>query len=88
MSKIQSVELQEFQANLHKYTTPPQQSIVVTSNGKAVGYFISAQESLSKDQLETLEKSHNKLTKMLEESGVTEEEIVTEFKTLRKEKQT
>jgi len=88
MSEIRSVEIQEFQANLQKYEGLPRQPVAITSNGQPVGYFIPAQKSLGKDQLETLKKSQHELTKMLEDSEVTEDEIVAEFSALRKKKHT
>jgi len=88
MSEIRSVEIQEFQANLQKYEGLPRQPVTITSNGQAVGYFIPAQKSLGKDQLEILKKSQHELTKMLEDSEVTEDEIVAEFSALRKKKHT
>jgi len=49
--------------------------------------FIPVQPSLEKDKIEALRKAQTQLATMLEESGVTEDEIVAEFNNLRKENQ-
>ena len=87
MSEIESVGIREFRANLHKYTVSQQQPIAITSNGRPIGYFIPVQSSLEKDQIEALRKAQTQLATMLEENGVTEDEIVAEFNNLRKNNQ-
>ncbi len=84
MSEIQSVGIREFRANLHKYTVGQQQPIAITSNGRPIGYFIPVQPSLEQDKIEALRKAQTQLATMLEESGVTEDEIVAEFNHLKK----
>jgi len=85
MSEIQSVGIREFQANLHQYTVYYQKPIAITFNGKPVGYFIPALPSPEKEQIEAIKNAQYQLVTMLEESGVTEDDIVAEFNTLGKE---
>lgn len=83
MGEIQSVGIREFRANLHKYTVDHQQPIAITSNGRPIGYFIPIQSSLEKDKIEVLKNAQNQLATMLEESGITEDDIVAEFNTFK-----
>ena len=85
MDNIESVGIREFRANLHKYTTASNTPIAVTSHGRPVGYYIPAQPSPQKEDFEALKIAVSKLSSILEESGVTEDEIIEEFDRLRKQ---
>gem|GEM_PF-2492209 len=85
MEPIQSIGIREFRANLHRYTVENTGPIAVTSHGRHVGYYIPARPSPKQEDFEALKAARLKLAAMLEESGVTEDEIVAEFEALRKQ---
>ncbi len=89
MENIESVGIREFRANLHKYTTAGDAPIAVTSHGRPIGYYIPARPSPQKEDFKALKVAMGKLSSMLEESGLIEDEAVEEFDRLRKrDKQT
>lgn len=81
---MQSIGIQEFRANLHKYTRQNQEPIALTSHGETLGYFILAQLSPQKKDLESLRQAVTKLSTMLAEKGLNEDDIVADFQELRK----
>ena len=71
--------------NLHKYTTAGNTPIAVTSHGRPVGYYIPARPSPQKEDFEALKIAVSKLSTILEENGMTEDEFVEEFDRSRKQ---
>ena len=82
---LKKVDVQEFRNNLAKYldTTSP---IVVMSQGKTVGYFFPTHQEPEKAELEALKSAAAKLDTLLQEKGISEDELVNEFRQLRQRK--
>ena len=82
---LQKVSVQEFRNNLAKYlnTTSP---IVVMRHGKTLGYFLPTNQEPEKAQLETWKSAAAKLDTILQEKGISEDELVSEFRQLRQQK--
>ena len=80
MSDIETVGMREFRANLQKYTQHTASPIAVTSHGEAVGYYIPVRPSPKEVDLRALQKAAKKLTTLLQEKGVSEDEIVADFR--------
>ncbi len=83
MGQIITVGMREFRENLAKYAGQPK-TIQITSHGIPMGYYIPAHVSADKHQLTALKKATQKLASLLEEKGISEEEILAEFNTMRK----
>jgi antitoxin (DNA-binding transcriptional repressor) of toxin-antitoxin stability system len=81
MSKIELVGVREFRANLSKYTRENKEPIALTSHGETIGYYIPAQPQ--KQEIESLRQAVTKLSKMLAEKGLSEDDIVADFQQLR-----
>ncbi len=82
---IQSVGIREFRSNLHKYTTQSKQPIAITSNGIRIGFYIPTRPAADKEDFASLRHAAMQMNKMLQDMGVTEEEIVAEFDETRKQ---
>ncbi len=82
MSAIESVGIREFRAHLYKYTRENQEPIALTSHGETIGYYIPAQPQ--KKDIESLRQAITKLSNMLAEKGLSEDDIVADFQELRK----
>lgn len=84
--ETQKVGMREFRADLAEYVasaTP----VAITRHGETVGYFIPAQRQAAGDEeIHALKRAGALLDKMLAEKGVTEEELVSDFKEARKGK--
>lgn len=85
MSEIASVGLREFRAHLYKYTKENQEPIALTSHGETIGYYIPAQPQPQKKEIESLQKAITKLSNMLLEKGLSEDDIVADFQEFRKQ---
>lgn len=85
MSAIQSVGIREFRDHLYKYTRENQEPVALTNHGETIGYYIPAQSQSQKKDLESLRQAVTKLSNMLAEKGLTEDDIATDFQELRKQ---
>jgi PHD/YefM family antitoxin component YafN of YafNO toxin-antitoxin module len=84
MSKIESVGVREFRANFHQYTTQNQEPIALTRHGETIGYYIPAQIKPEQKDLDSLRQAITKLSQMLAEKGLSEDDLVADFQELRK----
>lgn len=86
METMQSIGIREFRQNIHKYTATGQEPLAITSHGRAIGYYIPAQPSPTKVDFEALQNAAQKLQTLMKNIGITEDEVVEEFKALRKQR--
>jgi PHD/YefM family antitoxin component YafN of YafNO toxin-antitoxin module len=82
--EIQSVGIKEFRANLHKYTKQTSEPIAVTSHGVPIGYYIPTQSTPQKQDLLALQEAVQKITQLLQTQGVSEEELLADFQSAKK----
>ena len=61
----------------------PTSPIAITRHGETVGYYIPARPSPDKAELDALKEAASRLDALLAQAGVSEEEMLTEFRTLR-----
>ena len=83
MSSIQSVGMGEFRQHLYKYTKQNREPLALTLHGETIGYYIPAGVSAQKKDLDSLREAVTKLSAMLAEKGLTEDDIVADFQELR-----
>ena len=83
MSSIQSVGMREFRQHLYKYTKENREPLALTSHGETIGYYIPAGASPEKKDLASLREAVTKLSAMLAEKGLSEDDIVADFQELR-----
>ena len=83
MANIESVGVREFRANLDKYTRENREPIALTNHGETIGYDIPAQQKPEKKEIESLQQAVTKLSQMLAEKGLSEDDIVADFQELR-----
>jgi antitoxin (DNA-binding transcriptional repressor) of toxin-antitoxin stability system len=77
------VGIREFRADLAEYIASSV-PVAVTRHGQTVGYFIPTQGQVDTD-IAALKKASNILEQMLAAQQVDIEEVVAEFKTVRKQ---
>ncbi len=81
---IVKVGIREFREHLQEYltTTSP---VAVTRHGETIGFYIPARHQRPDEaQLDALKQAAEKLEQLLSVSGVTEDELFAEYRTLRK----
>jgi PHD/YefM family antitoxin component YafN of YafNO toxin-antitoxin module len=86
MSEIASIGISEFRENLYKYTKENQEPLALTNHGETIGYYIPTQPQPQKKELESLRQAVTKLSNMLAEKGLSEDDIVADFQELRKQR--
>lgn len=86
-AEIESVGIREFRANIHKYTSRNTAPIAVTSHGERIGFYIPVRPAPKERDFEALRQATAKFNAMLQENGITEDELIACFKTSRKEQQ-
>ncbi|HEU4743525.1 MAG TPA: hypothetical protein VFS50_18195 [Meiothermus sp.] len=83
LPKIRQVGVREFREELAAFLNNPE-PVAVTRHGRTIGYFIPAPDpERAKADLQTFLKSASRVEALLSELGVTEEEILDEFKQRR-----
>jgi antitoxin (DNA-binding transcriptional repressor) of toxin-antitoxin stability system len=77
------VGVREFRENLSDYlesATP----VAIMRHGKTVGFYVPTPQRPRQEDLEALRRAGEQLDALIASSGATEDELVKEFKTLRK----
>jgi len=78
--------MREFRSNLAKYLNASK-PVAVMRHGQTVGYFIPASIKPELAEIEALKLAANKLDELLASKGVSEEELVQEFRQMREKQE-
>jgi antitoxin (DNA-binding transcriptional repressor) of toxin-antitoxin stability system len=81
-----TVGIREFRENLSTYLLESQSPVAITRHGDTIGFFIPAPRKRTEAERAALRDAAARWQKMLDEEGITEEEIVADFKEWRKQK--
>jgi len=77
------VGVREFREKLSGYlesATP----VAITRHGKTLGFYLPARQRPHEEDLQALRRAGERLDALIASSGAGEEELVSEFRTLRK----
>jgi PHD/YefM family antitoxin component YafN of YafNO toxin-antitoxin module len=77
------VGIREFREKLAAYLLESDTPVAITRHGDTVGYYIPARRKRSEAERTALREAASRLQKMLDAEGITEEEIVADFKRWR-----
>jgi hypothetical protein len=80
----QTVGIREFRDKLASYLLEADGPLAITRHGDTIGYYLPVRRRPSAVQLDEFRKAGLRMQKMMAEAGVTEEEMVEEFRRLRK----
>ncbi len=80
------VGIREFRENLATYLLESDGPVAITRHGDTVGYFIPARRKRSEAERAALKEAAARLDALLAAKGVTEEELVADFKRWRARK--
>lgn len=77
------VGAREFRESLAEYLDAAA-PIAITRHGQTVGYYVPARGGVDERELATLKQAVSQLESLLAEHGVTEDEVVREFRARRR----
>ena len=77
------VGIREFRDNLASYLLESEAPVAITRHGDTVGYYIPARRKRSESEREALKQAAERMQAMLAERGISEDEIVEDFKEWR-----
>ena len=77
------VGIREFREKLASYVLESDTPLAITRHGDTVGYYIPARRKRSEEERTALREAASRLQKMLAAEGVSEEEILADFKSWR-----
>lgn len=85
-ASVLKVGVREFREHLPQYllTSVP---VAITRHGETVGYYIPTRHHVEKAELDTLKQAAQALEKLLISHGITEDELLSEFRALREGKE-
>jgi PHD/YefM family antitoxin component YafN of YafNO toxin-antitoxin module len=77
------VGIREFRDNLASYLLESEAPVAITRHGDTVGYYIPARRKRSESERDALKQEAERMQAMLAERGISEDEIVEDFKEWR-----
>ncbi len=80
------VSIREFRSHLSQYAGA-NSPIAITRHGETIGYYIPARRSPDEAELDALKEAASRLDALLAKAGVSEDEMLTEFRHLRRNKE-
>jgi PHD/YefM family antitoxin component YafN of YafNO toxin-antitoxin module len=78
-----TVGIREFRENLAEYLLESNAPVAITRHGDTIGYFIPARRKRSEAERTALKEAAAQLDALLAAKGVTEDELVADFKRWR-----
>jgi alpha-D-ribose 1-methylphosphonate 5-triphosphate synthase subunit PhnG len=81
----QSIGIREFRDNLATYLLESEGPLAITRHGDTIGYYLPTRRKRTEAEKAALDAIHAQLQQDMAEAGVTEDEIIEDFKRLRKE---
>ena len=77
------VGMREFRTNLAQYLLEAETPIAITRHGETVGFFIPVRPQRTAADRAALKDAAERFDRLLADAGVTEEELVADFKAWR-----
>lgn len=78
------VGIREFREKLATYLLRSDETVAITRHGDTVGYFIPARRKRTEAEKAALEEAATRLQQAMAAAGVTEDEIIEDFKRWRR----
>lgn len=78
------VGIREFREKLSTYLLETDETVAITRHGDTVGYYIPARRKRTEAERASLEEAAVRLEKAMVDAGLTEDDIVKDFKRWRR----
>lgn len=85
-ANVLRVGIREFRAHLQQYLLASPTPVAVTRHGETVGFYIPARHSADKTEIDSLKQAALRFEKLLVSHGLTEDELLSDFRALREGK--
>ena len=76
----QSVGIREFRDNLATYLLESDKPLAITRHGDTIGYYLPTRRKRTEAEKKALDEVHARLQEDMAAAGVTEDEIIEDFK--------
>jgi len=83
--ETQKVGIREFRDNLATYLLESDKAFAITRHGDTIGYYLPARRKRTEAERAALETAAARLHEAMDAKGITEDEIIEDFKRWRKE---
>jgi PHD/YefM family antitoxin component YafN of YafNO toxin-antitoxin module len=77
------VGIREFRDKLSSYLLQSESPVAITRHGDTIGYYIPARRKRTEAEKQALREAAARVRAMMAERGITEDEIVEDFKRFR-----
>ena len=81
----QTVGIREFRDNLAKYLLSSDGPVEITRHGDTIGVFLPRRRKRTEAQRKALEEAFERMQAEMEAAGVSDDDILEDFKRMRKE---
>jgi hypothetical protein len=81
----QSIGIREFRDNLATYLLESEGPLAITRHGDTIGYYLPTRRKRTEAQKKALDEAVARVREDMIAAGVTEDEIIEDFKRLRRE---
>jgi hypothetical protein len=85
-TNVLKVGMREFRAHLPQYLLASSLPVAITRHGETIGFYIPARHHPEQADIQALKQAALQFEKLLHSHGVTEEELLSEFRALREGK--
>ena len=82
---LQTIGVREFRTHLHQYTRQNKEPIMISSHGEPIGYYIPVSRSPQERDFTALLEATKKISTLLEEEGISIDEMVADFQDARRQ---
>jgi antitoxin (DNA-binding transcriptional repressor) of toxin-antitoxin stability system len=84
--ETQKIGIREFREKLATYLLESEMPLAITRHGDTVGYFIPARRRRSEAERDALKQASTRWQKILDDQGLSEDQVVEDFKRWRAKK--
>ena len=78
---ISKIGVREFRNNISRYLS--EKTVAITSHGRTVGYYIPVVSDPTEEDLASLQNATKTMSKLLADQGLSEDDIVADFRNAR-----
>jgi PHD/YefM family antitoxin component YafN of YafNO toxin-antitoxin module len=83
--ETQRVGIREFRDKLATYLLESDKALAITRHGDTIGYYLPARRKRTEAEKEALETAATRLQEAFAAKGITEDDVIEDFKRWRKE---
>ena len=86
-TELKTIGVREFREQLSRHLTMGT-PLAITRNGLTLGYYVPARQPIAEEDRQALTQATQRLHELLEAKGINPEDLIQDFKELRKSRKT